>query len=244
MIKVCSIMMIDFILRCLLFSFVLSISTSNPIVSATPTPFGQPSEQAPSVPGSNDASLVQNAPTFSPSSPDLHPSLLRRHNQFLSLLNHLSPSPSHAKRSLAVDLLAGGIRLFFDHFDIVVATALEAWRMQEFYQATVREMKARHGTMGELAADRVYIFTITYGALKFSAIQTLNDVGITAEVVAQAVIVFVETMVELSHYILVVPFQSWLLVEYAGRATWVLIRLIVQALDFDFSDAVRNGISG
>lgn len=224
-------MVIGFILRCLLLSLFLPISTPNPIVSAIPTPFGQPSEHHPPVPDSHDNSLVQNAQTFSPSSADLHPSLLRRHSQFFSLLDHLSPSASHAKRSFTVDLVAAGLRLIFDHFDLVVATALESWRMQEAYQAVVKEMKDRHGAIGEIVGDRVYIITFTYGALKFSALRTLEDSGITTEIVAEALVVFFETMLELSHYILVMPFQCWLWVENAGRAIWVWIQLALQEPD-------------
>ncbi|KAL8654643.1 MAG: hypothetical protein Q9226_003349 [Calogaya cf. arnoldii] len=195
-------------------------------VFAAPAPIGQLSEH----PSSNDSSIQ----AIGPSNSILHPSLLRRHNQVLSLLDHLSPSNSHAKRSLTVDLFGAGLRIIFDHFDLVVAAALENWRMQEAYKAARDKLKRQYaaqgvpGAIGDFVADPVYIFTFAYGTFKFVAIKEAEVTAVTPEIAAAAVIAFLETMVELLHNVPMFLYRCWLLVEHAGRVSWVLIQMFVE----------------
>ncbi|KAL8672683.1 MAG: hypothetical protein Q9168_002867 [Polycauliona sp. 1 TL-2023] len=208
-----------------LFCVLLVITDSTFGVHAAPTIDGQLLSEYSLLLGSNAESFVQDTQNAALANPALHQSLIRRHDQPLQLANHLSPSGAHGKRSMTVDLVAAGSRILFDQFDIVIATALEHLRMQEAYKATVKEMKRRYGSIGEIVGDRVYIIAMSYGALKFSAVSAAENSGITSEMVATALIVFLEMMVELTHFVLMMPFMSWLWVENAGRAVWVFMEM-------------------
>ncbi|KAL8730833.1 MAG: hypothetical protein Q9166_003759 [cf. Caloplaca sp. 2 TL-2023] len=81
----------------------------------------------------DDSTLIPRHDLFNISYPEVHSSLLRRHNQFLSTLAHLSSSRPDAKRFLT-SLLASGLRFIFTHFDIAVAASTEAYKMSEFYK--------------------------------------------------------------------------------------------------------------
>ncbi|KAL8655507.1 MAG: hypothetical protein Q9226_003018 [Calogaya cf. arnoldii] len=220
------------ILRYLLLSLFLSIFTSNLIVSAIPTPHEQPW-----TPKSNDRNLVQHAQTLTHPKPDLHPSLLRRHKQFLSLVNHLSPSTPHAKRSLTSGLVMAGtaaVRIIFDDFDIIFATGLEHFQMQAFYSKLHYDFGMETGIMLNSG------ITVVYGLLKLAVTyrlpQAFHEAGLVrvdaAKVlVLQAMIAFLGVMSELHHQVVMLPYRCWLRIEEAGEEIWVGIQLLVQGDD-------------
>ncbi|KAL8785883.1 MAG: hypothetical protein Q9213_003115 [Squamulea squamosa] len=200
----------------LVISFV--ILTSLPIITATPASSGDSPNHAPSLPGSHDTSLILRSPPSNTSHPNLHPSLLRRHNHSIFILNHLSPSPSLTKRSLAVDLLAAGLRIIFSHLDIAVAAYLEHYRMTDFYKEMVQRMGGENR-----GGPTVYVHLFTYGFLRFMA-RYARDEGLTEEMVAEAIIVFAKVMMRVQQFV-VVPYEGWLWVENGVRAGWVWIQL-------------------
>ncbi|KAL8773655.1 MAG: hypothetical protein Q9209_001421 [Squamulea sp. 1 TL-2023] len=174
----------------LIVSFV--ILTSLPIITATPASFEYPPDHTPSLPGSHDTSLIQKFQPSNTSYPNLHPSLLRHHNQFISILDRLSPSTT--KRSLAVDLIATGLRIIFSH--------LEHYRMTDFYKEMIKRMGGEHRD-----GPTVYVHVFTYGFLRFMA-RYAYDEGLTEEMVVETIVVFAEIMMQVQRFV-VMLYDGW-----------------------------------
>lgn len=182
--------------------------------------------------GDGSPPISSSYPDSNSSYPEVHPSLVRRHNQFLSILHRLSPSDGHTKRSLAT-VLATGIHFFFDHFDIVVATVIEANYMSDFY----REMIANLSPERCLQRERMMAFgdpavipiVLQYGFVKL-VVGYARQEGLTDEMMENAVLQFATIMVEVTRYVgVVLPFQVWALVNGA----WVLIRAFIEGFEGD-----------
>ncbi|KAL8886178.1 MAG: hypothetical protein Q9215_006080 [Flavoplaca cf. flavocitrina] len=163
-------------------------------------------------------------------SPDIHPSLIRRHNQLLSMLLHRAPADVHAKRSLAT-ILASGIKFILTHFDIVVATYIEANYYSDFYRdiianlpAELRLQRQRHMAFGDPA---VFSVVMNYGLIEMVAAY-VKDQGVTDEHFEQAILQFAIIMLEVTRYVgVILPLQLWVLVN----GVWVLIRAMVDGLE-------------
>ncbi len=163
-----------------------------------------------------------------PAQAEVHPSLVRRHNQFLSMLHRLAPSDSHAKRSLAA-ILATGIHFIFQHFDIIFASYMEAEYMSDLY----RDMIANLSPEIRLQRERQMVFDVdptvfrhvlTYGYIKI-LVAYARDKWLTAEVVENVIFQFATVMLEVTRYVAVVlPFQLWALVNGA----WILIQALIE----------------
>ncbi|KAL8851014.1 MAG: hypothetical protein Q9221_004097 [Calogaya cf. arnoldii] len=217
------------ILPYLLFPLLLSIFTSNLIVFAIPTPHGQPS-----IPDNNDGALLHAAQPLTLPKPDLHPSLLGRHNQFLSLVNHLSPSTPHAKRFLTSGLAITGtaaVRIIFDHFDIIFTTAIEHFQMQKFYDKLHYDFGMDTGIMLNSG------ITVVYGLLKLAVTyrlpQAFHEAGVVQIdaaklLILQALVAFLQVMSELHQQVVMLPYRCWLRIEEAGEEIWVAVQLLVK----------------
>ena len=162
--------------------------------------------------------------------PDVHPSLVRRHNQLVSMLLHRAPADVHAKRSLAT-LLASGIKFSLTHFDIVVTTYIEANYYSDFYRdiianlpAELRLQRQRHMAFGDPAVLR---FVFTYGVIKLVAAYVRQE-GVIDEVMEIAVLQFAEFMLDLTVYVgVVLPLWMWAVVN----GIWTQIRVFVDRFD-------------
>ncbi|KAI4109106.1 MAG: hypothetical protein LQ339_001912 [Xanthoria mediterranea] len=161
---------------------------------------------------------------------EVHPSLVRRHNQFLSMLHRLAPSGSHAKRSLAT-ILATGIHFIFQHFDIIFATYMEAEYMSDLFREMIAnlppEIRLQRERMMAFGDPTVFRHTLTYGYVKI-LVAYARDVGLTDEVVENVIFQFATVMLEVTRYVAVVlPFQLWALVN----GIWILIQAFIRGFE-------------
>ncbi len=203
------------------FLIFLSLLTFNPIVSAIPTPIEQHSPNLPYTPD-NPKNFIQNSHPFTP----LSPPIPDRHND-LSAPPPQPPSLPHPKRFLITTLAAAGLHLILSHFDIILATAIEHAQMTTFFQ----DLHYKFGSETGLMLDGSIV--VYYGLIKLAIRYDLNKVGMehvaaTKIAVAEALVVFVEVMVELYSSVVLLPLKCWLRVEEAGVDVWVLIQMAVE----------------
>ncbi|KAL8881110.1 MAG: hypothetical protein Q9192_007874 [Flavoplaca navasiana] len=164
------------------------------------------------------------------SAPDVHPSLIRRHNQLLSMLLHRAPADAHAKRSLAT-ILASGVKFILTHFDFVVATYIEATYYSNFYRDIIAKLPAefrlaikRSMAFGDPAVVKI---VVTYGVIKLVAAYVRQE-GVTDEVMEIAILQFSEFMLDLTRYVgVVLPLWMWAVVN----GIWIQIRVFVDGFD-------------
>ncbi|KAL9038386.1 MAG: hypothetical protein Q9180_003170 [Flavoplaca navasiana] len=146
------------------------------------------------------------------------------------MLLHRAPSDVHAKRSLAT-VLASGIKFILTHFDIVVATYIEANYYSDFYRdiianlpAELRLQRQRHMAFGD---PHVFAVVMNYGLIKLVAAY-VRDSGVTDEHFEQVILQFAILMVEVTRYVgVVLPVQMWAVVN----GVWVLIRVMINGLE-------------
>lgn len=165
-----------------------------------------------------------------PAQPEVHPSLVRRHNQFLSILHRLAPSDSHAKRSLAT-ILTTGIHFIFNHFDIIFATVIEAEYMSDLYREMIAnlspEIRLQRERQMAFGDPTVFVHVLSYGYVKI-LVAYARDAGLTEEVVKNVILQFATVMWEVTRYVAVVlPFQVWALVNGVS----VLIRASIRGFE-------------
>ncbi|KAI4274499.1 MAG: hypothetical protein LQ337_003889 [Flavoplaca oasis] len=146
------------------------------------------------------------------------------------MLLHRAPADVHAKRSLAT-VLASGIKFILTHFDIVVATYIEANYYSDFYRdiianlpAEIRLQRERRMAFGD---PHVFAVVMNYGFIKLVAAY-VRDEGATDEHFEQVILQFAIFMLEVTRYVgVVLPVQMWAVVN----GVWVLIRVMIDGLE-------------
>ncbi|CAO1596886.1 hypothetical protein XANCAGTX0491_000714 [Xanthoria calcicola] len=150
-----------------------------------------------------------------PAQPEVHPSLVRRHNQFLSILHRLAPSDSHAKRSLAT-ILTTGIHFIFNHFDIIFATVIEAEYMSDLYREMIAnlspEIRLQRERQMAFGDPTVFVHVLHYGYVKI-LVAYARDAGLTEEVVKNVILQFATVMWEVTRKRLARRIDEWTVLD-------------------------------